>query len=125
MEEHDIPIYEPHEGTLKISGQTPARKAAKCAFHNYTEGKTPLEFFFIGANAGQQAMKATGIFRHILERETCHVFTVLYQPRRVRVKLKDSRLIEGALWVAYVVERFKNTEPVKNIKTSSDLEFNL
>ena len=53
--------YVPHAGTVKVSGRSEAIKLAKYALMLVSKGTTPVDFLFIGANAGQQAYKACSI----------------------------------------------------------------
>lgn len=102
----EIPVYAPHPGTVRISGATDCKKAASCALHYLSQGLT-VDFFYIGANAGQQAMKAMGILRYILERATDQKTTVLFQPNRVLTETKDRTnpellvKVDGVYWRAY------------------------
>lgn len=102
-----IPVYAPHSGTIRISGSTESKKAASCALHYLSQQVSPIDFFYIGANAGQQAMKAMGIFRYTFERATGEQCTILFQPNRVQTRAKafpDSKeeiLIDAVYWRAY------------------------
>ena len=87
--ERVIPLYAEKEGTVRVSGSTLPRKAGRCAFY-YLQRGLPVEFFCIGANANQQAMKAMGIFRELVDE--CPDFTgnsVAFQPLRVRTHTVD------------------------------------
>lgn len=84
-----IEIYKPHPGTLKIAGGTIPKKAGICAYHYFHRGITPIDFFVIGANANQQAMKAMGVFKFRAEEESrladkgeCPLFTISFAPLR-------------------------------------------
>lgn len=104
-----IPIYEPHAGTIRISGATESKGAASCALHYLGQEISPIDFFYIGANAGQQAMKAMGIFRYTFERATEGTYTILFQPNRVQTKAKvrdgtdAEMLIDAVYWRSYPV----------------------
>ncbi len=104
-----IPLYDPHPGTIRISGGTDCRKAAKCALYFLKRGITDVDFFYIGANAGQQAMKAMGIMRNFLEEATEGKCTVLFQPNRVQTNVKDAEqpgvvIVKDAVyWRAYII----------------------
>lgn len=54
------------EGTILISGRTSPAKAANVAFERWRRGRTQIEFFFIGANAGNQAWKSASILIRLL-----------------------------------------------------------
>jgi len=56
-----LPIYETHGGTIRVGGGTPAFQCGLAAFHQFRKGTRPVEFSFIGANAGQQAIKAANV----------------------------------------------------------------
>jgi hypothetical protein len=103
-----IPVYESHPGTIRISGSTESKKAAACALHYLAQGVDPIDFFYVGANAGQQAMKAMGIFRYTFERSN-DKFTLLFQPNRVQTPAKvrqdssEETLIDACYWRAYPI----------------------
>lgn len=110
MNADQIPFYEPHPGTIKISGATESIKAAKCALHYLGNQVSPIDFFYIGANAGQQAMKAMGIFRYLVEQTAKEQATVLFQPNRVRTRLAQPiggtvSVIDAVYWRAYLFNR--------------------
>lgn len=67
MDELNIARYDEHEGTIKIAGSTLPKGAGRCAFHYLQKSIFPIDFMCIGANAGQQATKAMGIFRHMVD----------------------------------------------------------
>lgn len=106
----DIPRYTPHPATIKISGGTNCRNAAKCALFFLNRQVGPhVDFFYIGANAGQQAMKAMGIMRRCLEEATEGKATVVFQPNHVQTLVRDE--ITGldaykvaVYWRAFVVK---------------------
>jgi stage V sporulation protein SpoVS len=76
-------IYVIHEGTIKVSGGTLPKTAAGCAYHYLQRGIQTIEFFYIGANAGHQAVKAMTIFSHIIRRELNDIGEVAFVPTRV------------------------------------------
>lgn len=81
METGDIPIYVEHPGTIRISGGTLPKNAGKCAVHYLQRGVKPLEFLCIGGNANQQATKAMGVFRFMVEHSPEFVgVEVAFQP---------------------------------------------
>lgn len=46
------------DGTIHVGGDTISIRAANRAFTCWKRGVYPIEFFFLGANAGNQAIKA-------------------------------------------------------------------
>lgn len=91
------PIYTAHAGTLRIAGGTIPRSASKCAFHYFERGIWPIDFFVIGANANQQAMKAMGSFKHKVEDDSSRrnsgngtTFTVAFVPLRFHVNTESA-----------------------------------
>lgn len=117
MNAENIPIYQPHAGTVKISGATESIKAAKCALHYLGNNVSPIDFFYVGANAGQQAMKAMGIFRYLVESTANGKATVFFQPNRVRTRLTNPQaggveVIDAVYWRAYLFD----TEDLNTIK---------
>lgn len=61
--------YVAHRGTIPVAGHTQPTKCANYAKIVLEEGITPIDFIFIGANAGHQAMKAVGYFARLLRTE--------------------------------------------------------
>ena len=104
-----IPVYVTHPGTIRVSGATECKKAASCALHYLSQNILPIDFFYVGANAGQQAMKAMGIFRYTFERATEGETTLLFQPNRVQTRalVRDGTnaemLIDAVYWRTYVI----------------------
>ncbi len=82
--------YTPTESTLKISGSTDCRKAAQCAAHYLVDKKVPVDFMFIGANAGNQAVKAISILKNMLSGSTSGVSSVLIDPLHVSTVVDDT-----------------------------------
>ena len=102
------PNYVNHEGTIKISGGTDCKKAAKCALHFLRKEIKNIEFFYLGANAGQQAMKAMGLMRLMLETATDGKMTVVFQPNATMTVVQDQTTFENVqkdavFWRAMVV----------------------
>lgn len=110
MDANDIPFYVSHPGTVRIAGHTEALSAAKCALHFLGHAITPIDFFYVGANAGQQAMKAMGIMRYIVESTTQQKATVIFQPNRVRTEVAQGaqtgapQIIDAVYWRAFLVD---------------------
>jgi hypothetical protein len=78
-----------HDGTVRIAGGTDCKKAAKCALHFLRKGIKVVDFFYLGANAGQQAMKAMGLMRLIFETATEGKMTVVFQPNAAKTMVRD------------------------------------
>ena len=102
--------YVEHEGTIRISGQTVPCQAALCAMRFSERGVSPIEFFYLGGNAGQQAMKAMGIFCFMVEQSQSAKFSVAFQPLMMKAKLGEKGQ-EGdtfkavSIWRVMLVER--------------------
>lgn len=78
-------FYVPHEGTLKISGKTiPGKAAGRASSLLKRDDIENIDFFLIGGNANQQAMKAMGLFRVFLEDDTDGRNTLAFTPLHVR-----------------------------------------
>lgn len=107
MQNAEIPLYVPHEGTIKISGRTSSRNAARCALHYMERGVTEIDFFYIGGNAGQQAMKAMGIFRYVVESMSNGSDTVFFQPNRVQTEILEEGMgavkKDAVYWRPFVI----------------------
>lgn len=62
MSPRPIPHYEPHNGTVRVSGKSDPGKVARYIVTLVKERRAPkVDVLFIGANAGQQAYKACSI----------------------------------------------------------------
>jgi hypothetical protein len=103
--------YVPHAGTIKVAGSTPTSKAAFCALACFEKGHVPLDFLFIGANAGQQATKAAGLFNNLIYQKTGGKCVVVYYPQRVELALVSEesapaveKLVESTVWTAVIIE---------------------
>lgn len=116
----ELKLYEPHVGTVRVSGSTDCRKAAKCALFFLQRKAAQVDFFYIGANAGQQAMKAMGIMRNLLESATEGRITVLFQPNRVQTEVMDLidptivTVKDAVYWRAYVLRADELPNIVRN-----------
>jgi hypothetical protein len=85
----ELPLYVPHDGTVKISGTTQPRGAGRCAYYYLRRG-WPVEFFCIGANANQQAMKSMGVFGELVKEDPEYKGKfVAFVPERVRTSTLD------------------------------------
>jgi stage V sporulation protein SpoVS len=106
----EIPAYTEREGTVKISGITQPRKAGRCAYFYLRKG-LPVEFFAIGANANQQAMKSMGVFIELVESDDSYKGrTVAFQPRRFRTHTVDNETAiekdkDATVWQTFLVEK--------------------
>ncbi len=111
MNETSIPLYKPHEGTVKISGSTVPRGAGRCAFF-YLQRGLSVEFFCIGANANQQAMKAMGIFMNMVNQDAdfqSKRLSVAFQPLRFLTDTVDAasqghREKDATVWKTFLVQ---------------------
>ncbi len=101
METSDVREYVTHSGTVRISGQTSPRAAASCALQLLKAETWPLEFLFIGANAGQQATKAMAFLAFIHDRQ--------YSDSEIAFR-------PSAYWVMST-DRSNNDAPVKRLAT--------
>ena len=103
------PLYKRNDNTLKISGRTPPLKAAQCAFIMITrEQKTP-EIFYIGGNAGQQAMKAMTILRFKFAKHNREL-SLAFLPIRVIVEVeegenKEKKLKDAVVWRSIIIQQ--------------------
>lgn len=100
----NIERYQNHDGTIIVSRVSTCRKVAKCALHYFLNGKKDIDFFYIGASAGQQAAKSMGLFRYMLEGYSDNKLTVYFQPNRVQTFVEDDqRWTDAIAWRAVVV----------------------
>lgn len=65
-------LYKFHAGSIRVSGKSQVFKTGLSAFHEWMNGTRPIEFVFIGANAGQQALKASVVAKREIEGATKH-----------------------------------------------------
>lgn len=83
-------MYEPHSGTLKIAGSTdPGKAAGKAICLLKEEGIDIIDFFLVGGNANQQAMKAMSLFRIFLEDDMKGQLTLAFTPLHVRTMARN------------------------------------
>lgn len=66
------PIYVFHQGSIRVSGKSQAFKTGLSAFYEWRKGTRPVEFVFLGGNAGHQAYKAAGVAKREIE-AICHI----------------------------------------------------
>lgn len=79
-EQFRYPTYVLHKGTLLIAGSTIPKSAAACAFRHLKAGIAPIEFFYIGGNAGQQATKAMTVFAGLVRKDSADQINVSFTP---------------------------------------------
>lgn len=65
----DAELYTNHQGTVLVSGKSEVGKVARYIVHLIQMKVTPIDVFFIGANAGQQAYKACAVSSIIVRNE--------------------------------------------------------
>ena len=97
MSDHIDPSVEEYvlgEGTIKVSGSTIPKRAGRCAFFYLKNGKNPIDFFCIGANANQQAMKSMGVFLHIVRETYGDELSVSFRPLRYKTMTNDMQTQE-------------------------------
>ena len=108
----DLLKYTPHKGTLIIAGKTVPHKAAACAIRLLKDGTHTIDFFYIGAGAGQQAMKAMTIFSFEVGRDPVLKAVVTFQPIRVTTSIApkdkedpeaDSLKRDASVWRTYIL----------------------
>lgn len=108
------PMYECHEGTVRISGKTSPRSAGFCAFVYLQKGVSPIDFFYIGGNAGQQAMKAMSVFAFIVHQESGAI--VAFRPLRymtitVDVLTGEKKEKDATVWRTIIVAETEEDSP--------------
>lgn len=110
MEPINLPLYVPHPGTVKVSSSTMPRKAAFCAMAFMEERRPDVEFLFIGAAAGQQALKAVGILCDLFENKWQSEFVLVFRPMRFRTTILPTtptelpRDVDAQVWRAVVLD---------------------
>jgi len=82
-------VYTEHEGTVRVSGSTLPKQAACCAYSYLQKGIERIDFFYIGANAGHQAMKAMTILSFMIRGELQDIGCVCFEPIRVLTNTVD------------------------------------
>jgi len=106
--------YNEHSGTVRISGRTLPKSAAFCALTYLQRGLDPIDFFYIGGNAGQQAMKAMSIFAYLVDREMHQAgISVAFCPKRFTTNTvdpvtKENREKDAAVWRTIIVKQNGN-----------------
>lgn len=86
------PLYVEHAGTIRVAGASKPLHLAQCAQGLISQKSPPIEnieFFYIGGNAGQQAVKAMTILSYQVDRESRGRTEALFRPLRVMTSTKD------------------------------------
>jgi hypothetical protein len=115
-----LPVYKEQEGTVKISGVTVPRKAGFCAYHFLHKGIAPIDFLCIGVNANQQATKAMGVFKYLVDHEMGDAnISIAFQPLRFQVVAKnketqEEKLKDCTVWRTIILEK-KREDTEKSI----------
>jgi hypothetical protein len=109
----EIQEYKEHSGTIKIAGGTPPKGAGLCAFRHLERSVLPIDFMSIGANAGQQATKAMGVFRYVVQHSPFfETLEVAFQPFLFKTKTTDPvtgemKFKSVTIWRTLIMERRK------------------
>lgn len=100
-----IPFYVLNPMTVKVSATSAVKAIAYYALELCSKFDDPVEFFYIGASAGQQAAKAMGIFRYKVDELFEGRKTAVFRPNRVRVRLDSEKgeIVDAIYWEAFVV----------------------
>jgi hypothetical protein len=109
------PLYVEHAGTIRVSGMTSPRSAGFCAFVFLQKGIFPIDFFYIGGNAGQQAMKSMSIFAFIVQKDLPGML-IAFRPIRF-MTTADEKEKDATVWrtvlVTEIAEDFTSKEVPK------------
>jgi|SRR5688572_16418682 len=108
-EDHTKPkTYQEHKGTVRVSGSTSPRSAGLCALVYLQKGISPIDFFYIGGNAGQQAMKAMSVFAFMVEKEMPDML-IAFRPIRYMTMTTDyggaTKEKDATVWRAVLVTK--------------------
>jgi hypothetical protein len=99
--------YIEHKGTVRVSGRTLPKTAGCRAFSYFQQGYDVIDFFYIGANAGHQAVKAMTVFSHIVKNEKPNI-KVTFEPLRILTLTNDEsgnqKEKDATVWRAVFVE---------------------
>lgn len=114
MDDSTIEFYEEKPSTIRVAGSTIPKSAGRCAFHYLQKQMFPIDFMAIGANANQQATKAMGIFRFMVENapEFAGIF-VAFQPFLYKTTTHDrggDRDKSVTVWRTIIIEPKKSNE---------------
>jgi len=101
--------YVEHAGTIRVAGFSKPLRLAQCAQGLLSAGVTPIEFFYIGGNAGQQAGKAMTIFAYQIGCESNQKVEALFRPFRVMTTTVDgeqhSKEKDASVWRLVLVTK--------------------
>ena len=93
-----LQLYNPHAGTIRISGSTDCAQAAACALKRLQSDLKP-ELVFIGANAGQQATKTVGaLTEHMTVLSEGRVRIVAEAARALIPSSKGDGTVQCQIW---------------------------
>lgn len=82
--------YTDHGGTIRVSGHSDCVRIGKCAAHYSLNGREPVDFLFIGANAAHIAAKSMCCFSELIEEGSGGATTVRYEALHVTVNTHES-----------------------------------
>jgi stage V sporulation protein SpoVS len=112
-------LYTPHEGTLKIAGDTiPGRAAGRAICLLKQDGIEVIDFFLIGGSANQQAMKAMSLFKIFLEDDSEQEVTLAFAPIHVITMAKsktggpEMTKMDATVWRTVVLTREQSEKVV-------------
>lgn len=112
-----IPLYVDTPSTIKIAGGTLPKGAGKCAFHYLLRRNFPIDFMCIGANANQQATKAMGVFRYMVEHDpSMSNIGVAFQPFHYKTVTHDTtgdREKSVTVWRTLIFEKIAENKEIK------------
>jgi len=91
--------YSYHRGSVRISGATQVFKIGMDAYNLWARGVRPIEFVFLGANAGHQAYKCAII--------TCRAINRDFVTKRSRLRVACI-----PYWTSVVVENRETKEKI-------------
>lgn len=101
------PFYNESDSTIRISGRTTPLRAAQSAMNMVKSGKMP-DFFYIGGNAGQQAMKAMSIFRYKFGHENEGI-SLSFCPIRVTSEVSEEngeiKQKDATVWRTVIIQK--------------------
>lgn len=110
METNELEVYVQHPGTVLVAGQSSPIGTGRCAAHFLDRNMLPIDFLVIGPQANQQATKAMGCFRLIVESELGQGLTVMFQPLRFGVNTRDpgdpskTTLKDAIVWRTFIIK---------------------
>lgn len=86
-------LYEFHAGSIRVAGKSKVFATGLSAFHEYVKGTRPVEFIFLGGNAGQQAFKACAVVKRELER--ARSVKIAFEPFWCKVEILNNDVPES------------------------------